>query len=72
MTHRFMIIHHYTKFGIKKKWLSGSGDTERTGLDRQTELQMDRQTHGQMDKVIQIYPHPPYDETTISSIVQQA
>ena len=28
MTHCLMIIHHYTKLGNKKKWLSGSGDTD--------------------------------------------
>ena len=32
-THCLMIIHHHTEFGKKKKWLSGSGDTEQTWLD---------------------------------------
>ena len=37
-----MIIHQHTKFG--KKCLSGSGDTEWTRSDTQTELQTDRWT----------------------------
>ena len=44
MTHRLMIIHHHTKFCIKKKWLSGSGDNEWIRLDTQTDLQMYRRT----------------------------
>ena len=39
---------HDTKFG--KKWLGGSGDTEWTESDTQTELQTDSRT----DKVIPI------------------
>ena len=51
VTHRLMIIHHYTKFG--KKWFRGLGDTERTWSDTQTELQTD----GQSD--CNITPQPP-------------
>ena len=50
-----MIIHHHIKFGLKKKWLSGSGDAERTGSDTRTELQMDGRTDRQSDSNI-----PPY------------
>ena len=39
-----MVIHHHTKFGIKKKELSGSRGTEWTERDTGTELQMDRQS----------------------------
>ena len=49
MTHRLVIIYHHTKFG--KKFLSGSGDMERTQSYTGTELEMDRR----MDKVIAIY-----------------
>ena len=36
-----MIIHHNTKLG--KKWLSGSGDTERAWLDTQRKYKQDKQ-----------------------------
>ena len=58
MTHRLMIIHHHTKSGCKK-WLSGSGDIERTRSDTRTELQMDRQPDGRTDRQsdFNISPH---------------
>ena len=50
MTHCLIIIHLHTKFG--KKWLSGSGDTERTRSDSRTGLQTDGRTDGQSDSNI--------------------
>ena len=44
-----MILHHHTKFG--KKWLSGSGDIERT------QEQNYRQKDGLSDS--NIHPPPP-------------
>ena len=52
MSHRLVIMHHHNKFG--KKWLSVSGDTERTWSDTRTELQRDRWMDGQSDSNI---PH---------------
>ena len=52
MTHYLMVIHHHTKFGIKKKELSGSRGTEWTERDTGTELQMDRQSDSNI-------PQPP-------------
>ena len=48
MAHHLVTIHHHIKFG--KKWLSSSGDTERTRSDTWTGLQK--------DKVIPIYHSP--------------
>ena len=39
--HHLMIIRHHNKFGLKK-WLSGSGDTERTRSETRSELRTDK------------------------------
>ena len=45
MAHCLMIIHHHTKLGkIKKKWLSGSEDTEQTRLDTQKKYHQDKKS----------------------------
>ena len=56
MTHCLVIIHHHTKFVFVFKWLSGSGDTERTQLDTHTELQTDGQSDSNMP------PPPPFTQ----------